>query len=138
LRTQLAKAPVRKPGAQVSLIASAEGLASGSKHTGQRNGCYEVPWVASPVCSKGEWVGLRIPVQHRPSVGQALGQCFPNCVPRTTGGPRRLARWSAGGFGRKGISKIISDNRRIKIHPYMSVLTTFVTLTAGIISLPFT
>jgi hypothetical protein len=37
-------------------------------------------------------------------------QGLSNCVPRTTGGPRR----SAGGFRRKTIARTVSDTERMK------------------------
>jgi hypothetical protein len=40
---------------------------------------------------------------------QRLHQCFSNCGPRTTGCPRRLARWSTVCFGRKRIAKIVRN-----------------------------
>jgi hypothetical protein len=50
-----------------------------------------------------------------------LRQCFSNC------GPRRFVRWSADGFGRKSIAKIVSDTKRMKNTPiHVCAKTAFV------------
>jgi hypothetical protein len=53
----------------------------------------------------------------------ALEHCFSKCGRRTTGGPRR----SANGFGRKMMTKIVSDTELIKNTPvHVCAKTSFV------------
>jgi hypothetical protein len=56
-----------------------------------------------------------------------LIQCLSNCGSRTTGGPRRFARWSAGDFERKSIAKIVLDTLRMNNTPiHVCAETAFV------------
>jgi hypothetical protein len=51
----------------------------------------------------------------------SVGQCFSNYD------PRRFARWSACGFGRKSMAKIVPDTERRKNTPiHVSAKTAFV------------
>jgi hypothetical protein len=57
-------------------------------------------------------------VSHRASYTSCpfylLEQCFSNRCPRITGGLRQFARRSARRFRKKGITKIVSDTKRVK------------------------